>query len=115
MRRTTSLTRFLWRITALLQLCLPLAVSAADAQLEREASSAGGVSHVESSTGKDCARAHQSDCALCQHLASSLTKPDKPAPPIDVARMEPPLVPDGFGRATLRTQRPSLPRAPPNA
>jgi hypothetical protein len=115
MVRATGLTRFLWRLTALLQLCLPLAVSAVDAQLEREASSARAVSHIEASTGQDCARTHQPECALCQHLASSLTKPDKPAPPIAFARVEHPLLRDGHGQATLWAQQPSLPRAPPNA
>jgi hypothetical protein len=112
MRRATGLTRLLWRITALLQLFLPLAISAADAQLEREAAGARAFSHIEATTGKDCARAHSPECALCQHLTSSFTRPGK-TPPVSVRRPELPPVERGAIVVAPRNQRPSLPRAPP--
>ena len=115
MRRPTGLVRTLWRVTALLQLLLPTAVSIADARLERDAMSARAFSHVEATTGKDCARTHRSECALCQHLTTPLTKAEKPAPPLAVARCELPAVASGVARTSSRSQRPSLPRAPPVA
>jgi len=114
MRRSSRLTRFVWRLTALMQLFLPSTVSIADAQLERDSMSERASSHVESSTGKDCARAHQSDCALCQHIATPLTKAEKPAPPLPAGRADRPSA------AALPTyvpgaeRCPTLPRAPPS-
>src|SRR5512132_1936970 len=113
MRRPTGLMRVLWRITILLQLMVPTFVSIADARAERDAMSARAYSHVEATTGDDCARAHKPDCALCQHLTTPLTKAAKPAPPLYTARCTPPAVERSIGTAPARTPRPSLPRAPP--
>src|SRR5215204_5605547 len=113
MRRTTGLMRALWRVTILLQLLLPTFVSIADARAERDAMSARAYSHVEATTGKDCARAHKPDCALCQHLTTPLAKAGKSAPPVFVAHRETPVVDDGIAQVTARSQRPTLPRAPP--
>jgi hypothetical protein len=113
MRRSTRPVRALWRITVLLQLLLPTFVSIADARAERDAMSARAYSHVEATTGKDCARAHKPDCALCQHLSTPLAKAAKPAPPIYNARGELPAVVDGVVRVAAWSQRPTLPRAPP--
>ena len=113
MRRSTGLTRFLWRVTALLQLVLPSVVSVADARLERDATSARATSHVETTTGKDCAPVHSSDCALCQHVITPLAKSQKSAPPSPATRAE---VPAGAFRVACDAapkQRPALPRAPP--
>jgi hypothetical protein len=115
MRRTTGLTRALWRITALLQLLMPSVVSIADAQLERDAMSARAFSHVESTTSKDCVRVHQSDCALCQHLTTPLAKAGKPAPPPFVARAEMPPIAVGVASVSAPAEHPTLPRAPPAA
>ena len=115
MRRTTGLIRTLWRITALLQLVLPTAISYADAQLEREASSARAFSHIEATTTKDCARAHKSDCALCQHLTTPQSKASKPAPPLLVARAELPAIAFSITRVVDTGRQPTLPRAPPVA
>ena len=113
MRRSTGPVRALWRITVLLQLLLPTFVSIADARAERDAMSARAYSHVEATTGKDCAEAHKPDCALCQHLATPLAKAEKPAPPMYTARRELPAVVDGVARGATGSQRPTLPRAPP--
>jgi hypothetical protein len=113
MRRPTGLTRVLWRVAALLQLLVPSVVSIADAQLEREVMSARAYSHVEATTGKDCVRVHRSDCALCQHLTTPLSKADKPAPPFCTARAEVPAVALGVARIVSHATRPTLPRAPP--
>ena len=113
MRRSTCLTRLLWRVTALLQLLLPSVVSVADARLERDAASARAYSHVEATTGKDCARVHTSDCALCQHVITPLAKSQKSAPPSPAARAEVPAVAYRVACETAPKQRPALPRAPP--
>ena len=113
MRRTSGLKRVLWRVTALLQLLVPLVVSVADAKLERDSLSARAYSHVEASTGKDCVRVHSSDCALCQHLTTPLTKAEKPAPPPCTARAEMPAVATEVSRIVADVTRPTLPRAPP--
>jgi len=115
MRRTNGLIRLLWRITALLQLVLPTAISYADSQLQREASSARAFSHIESNTSKDCARVHGSDCALCQHLTTPQSKASKPAPPLLVARAEPPAIAFSITRVVDSAPHPTLPRAPPVA
>lgn len=113
MRRSTGLKRVLWRVTALLQLLMPTAVSIADAQLERDAMSARAFSHVEATTGKDCVRVHQSECALCQHLTTPLAKSGKPAPPVYLARAEMPAMAFGVGFVAAPAHRPTLARAPP--
>jgi hypothetical protein len=113
MRRTTGLMRALWQITVLLQLILPTFVSIADARAERDAMSARAYLHVEGTTGKDCARAHKPDCALCQHLTTPLAKADKPEPPLYAARCAPLAIERSVVPVTARTPRPSLPRAPP--
>jgi hypothetical protein len=113
MRRSTGPVRALWRITVLLQLLLPTFVSVADAKAERDAMSARAYSHVEATTGKDCAQAHKPDCALCHHLTAPFAKAAKPAPPMYAARREFPAVVDGIVRAAAGSQRPTLPRAPP--
>ena len=113
--RRTGLTRFLWRTAALLQLVLPTAISYADSELEREASSAQAFSHVESTTTKDCARIHASGCALCQHLTTPQSKASRPAPPLLVARAELPAVAFSITRVTDSSAQPTLPRAPPVA
>ena len=115
MRRRNGLTRILWRITALFQLVLPTAISYADSQLEREAMSARAFSHVESTTTKDCARVHRSDCALCQHLTTPQSKASKPALPLLVARAELPAVAFSITRVVDSARQPTLPRAPPVA
>jgi hypothetical protein len=115
MRRTTGLTRVLWRITALLQLFLPPAISIADARLEREAASARAFSHIEANTTKDCARVHAADCALCQHLTTPQSKASKPAPPVLVARAELPAIAFSITRVVDTAPQPTLPRAPPVA
>jgi hypothetical protein len=115
MRRTTGLKRALSHATLVLQLLLPTIVSIADARLERDAMSARAHSHVEATTGKDCARAHKSDCALCQHLTTPIAKAAKPEPPIYTDRRERPPLAFGISRASAYAQRPSLPRAPPVA
>src|SRR5215210_7857883 len=98
MRRPNGLTRFLWRVTVLVQLLVPSVVSIADAQLEREAMSARAFSHVEETTSKDCVRVHPTVCALCQHLTTPLSKAEKPAPPACAARAELPSVTVGVAR-----------------
>jgi hypothetical protein len=113
MRRQNGLTRFLWRVTVLVQLLVPSVVSIADAQLERDAMSARAFSHVEATTSKDCVRVHPSTCALCQHLTTPLAKSEKPAPPVCTARAEVPAVASGVGRVVGDSRRPTLPRAPP--
>jgi hypothetical protein len=113
MRRPSGLTRFLWRITVLVQLLVPSVVSIADAQLERDALSARAFAHVEANTTKDCVRVHPTDCALCQHLTTPLAKADKPAPPLSTARGERPAVALGVRLAASGTRRRTLPRAPP--
>jgi hypothetical protein len=113
MRRSSGLTRVLWWFAALLQFFLPSVVAIADAQLEREAVSARAFAHVEAGTGRDCARAHQADCALCQHLTTPFTKPPKPAPPAATAHSQPTVAWTCPWRATSAGQRPTLPRAPP--
>ena len=115
MRRSSSLTRALSHVTLLLQLLLPTVVSLADARLERDAMSARAYSHVEATTGKDCARAHKADCALCQHLTTPIAKSAKAEPPIYAGRSERPAVAFGVSRPSAHDQRPSLPRAPPLA
>jgi len=113
MRRSTGLTRLVWRITALLQLVLPSFVSVADAQLERAAMSARAFSHVEANTGKDCAPVHSPDCALCQHLTSAFAKPGKAPPPIPSIRPDTPGPEGGVSPVAAYEPAPSLPRAPP--
>jgi len=115
MRRSTSLTRALSYVTLLLQLLLPTVVSLADARLERDAMSARAYSHVEATTGKDCARAHKADCALCQHLTTPIAKAAKPALLVRGSRRDRPSVAFRLTRASADAQRPSLPRAPPLA
>ena len=115
MRRRNGLTRILWRITALFQLVLPTAISYADSQLEREALSARAFSHIESTTTKECARVHRSDCALCQHLTTPQSKASKPALPLLVARAELPAVAFSITRVVDSARQPTLPRAPPVA
>ena len=115
MRRSTSLTRALSHVTLLLQLLLPTVVSIADARLERDAMSARAYSHVEATTGKDCARAHKSDCALCQHLTTPSAKSAKAEPPVYAGRSERPVVAFGVSRPSAHAQRPALPRGPPLA
>jgi len=105
--------RALCRITAIIQLVLPMVVSIADAKLEREATSARAYSHVEANTGKDCAPVHRADCPLCQHLTTPITKAAKPAPPLAVARCELAAVARAAGHVWTGAQRPSLPRGPP--
>ena len=105
--------RALSHLTLFLQLLLPTVVSIADARLERDAMSARTHSHVEATTGKDCARAHKADCALCQHLTTPLTKSAKAEPPLYSCRLERPTVAIGVSRPSTHAQRPSLPRAPP--
>ncbi len=113
MRRSSSLARALSRVTLLLQLLLPTVVSIADARLERDAMSARSYSHVEATTGKDCARAHKADCALCQHLTTPLAKAAKGAPPMYAGQCERPAVAFGASPPARQPRRPSLPRAPP--
>ena len=113
MHRSTGLTRILWRVAALLQLVLPSVVSIADARLERDAMSARAYSHVEATTGTDCVRAHPSDCALCQHLTTPLSKAEKPAPPLCTARAEMPAVAFSGLWTDPHAEPPTLPRAPP--
>ena len=115
MRRTTGLKRVLSHATLLLQLLLPTVVSIADARLERDAMSARAYSHVEATTGKDCARAHKADCALCQHLTTPIAKSAKSDPPVYPGQSERPTVAFAVSRASAHDQRPSLPRAPPLA
>ena len=115
MHRSTSLTRALSHVTLLLQLLLPTVVAIADARLERDAMSARAYSHVEATTGKDCARAHKADCALCQHLTTPIAKSAKSEPPVYPGRSERPAVAFEVSRASAHDQRPSLPRAPPLA
>jgi hypothetical protein len=115
MRRSTPFTRALSRVTLLLQLLLPTVVSIADARLERDAMSARAHSHVEATTGKDCARAHKADCALCQHLTTPLAKSAKAEPPVYAGQCERPSVAFVVSRPSAVAERPSLPRAPPIA
>ena len=115
MRRSTALGRALSHVTLLLQLLLPTVVAIADARLERDAMSARAHSHVEATTGKDCARAHKADCALCQHLTTPIAKAAKPEPPFVACRSERPPVAFEISRLSSHAQRPSLPRAPPVA
>ena len=113
MHRSTGLTRILWRVAAILQLVLPSVVSIADARLERDAMSARAYSHAEETTGTDCVRAHQSDCALCQHLTTSLAKFQKQAPPALSIRAESPPIASRVVCDTTSAERLTLPRAPP--
>ncbi|HEX5074741.1 MAG TPA: hypothetical protein VFW03_16100 [Gemmatimonadaceae bacterium] len=113
MCQSSLLTRALSRVTLLLQLLLPTVVSVADARVERDAMSARAYSHVEATTGKDCARAHKADCALCQHLTTPLAKSAKAAPPVAAGRCERPAVSFGVSRLSGHSEGPALPRAPP--
>src|SRR5688572_14612508 len=113
MHRSTGLTRILRRVAAILQLVLPSVVSIADARLERDAMSARAYSHAEETTGTDCVRAHQSDCALCQHLTTALSKAEKPAPPLCAARAEMPAVAFSGTRTDPHAEHATLPRPPP--
>jgi hypothetical protein len=115
MHRSTGLVRVLWQITVLLQLMLPTFVSIADARIERDTMSARAYSHVESQTGKDCARAHKADCALCQHLTTPLTKTAKLAPPPFGVRRERPAAAACVAHVGAWSHAPSLPRAPPTS
>jgi hypothetical protein len=115
MRRPSGLMRAFSRVTLLLQLLLPTVVSLADARLERDAMSARAYSHVEATTGKDCARAHKADCALCQHITTPVAKGAKPPAPLSVARSTLPDIAFVIARVSARAERPSLPRAPPAA
>lgn len=115
MRQAGGLKRAFSQITLLLQLLLPTVVSIADARLERDALSARAYSHVEATTGEDCARVHKADCALCQHLTTPIAKGAKPALPIYGHRGERPPVAFDITRSSSHAQRPSLPRAPPLA
>jgi len=115
MRRSTPLMRVLSHVTLLLQLLLPTVVSIADARLERDAMSARAYSHVEATTGKDCARAHKADCALRQHLTTPLAKSAKTESPTYTGQCERPAVAFVVSRPSALAQRPSLPRAPPIA
>ena len=115
MRRVSGLKRAFSHVTLLLQLLLPTVVSIADARLERDALSARAHSHVEATTGKDCARVHKAECALCQHLTTPIAKAAKPALPMYASRRDRPSVAFGITRASAHAQRPSLPRAPPFA
>jgi len=115
MRRSTALTRALSQVTLLLQLLLPTVVAIADARLERDATSARAYSHVEATTGEDCARAHKADCALCQHLTTPLARAAKAEPRFGACRSERPTVAFELARWSSHAQRPSLPRAPPVA
>ena len=99
----------------MLQLVLPSVVSVADARVEREALSARAYSHVESNTGKDCARVHKADCALCQHLTTPAARPAKAAPPVYVVGCDLPSALSEPARVVTRASRASLPRAPPSA
>lgn len=112
---STGLTRFLWRITALLQLVLPSFVSVAHAQLEREGLTARAFSHVESNTGKDCAPVHSPDCALCQHLTSAFAKPAKTPLPVASVGLDVPLLERCAEAVAGTEQPPRLPRAPPGS
>lgn len=115
MRRASGLKRAFSHVTLLLQLLLPTVVSIADARLERDALSARAYSHVEATTGEDCARAHKADCALCQHLTTPIAKAAKPEPPPYAHGCERPPVAFVIARASAHAERPSLPRAPPFA
>lgn len=115
MPRAVGLKRAFSHITLLLQLLLPTVVSLADAKLERDALSARAYSHVEATTGKDCARVHKSDCALCQHLTTPIAKAAKTELPLYASGRERPSVAFGITRASAHAERPSLPRAPPLA
>ena len=115
MRRSTGLTRLLWRMLALLQLMVPTVVSIADARIERDAASDRAYSHVETTTTKDCVRVHTSDCALCQHLTTSSAKSQKPAPPATTTRAEQPAVQVRVACDVAPSAQPTLPRAPPAA
>jgi hypothetical protein len=115
MRRAGGLKRAFSHVTLLLQLLLPTVVSIADARLERDALSARAHSHVEATTGKDCARIHKAECALCQHLTTPIAKAAKPALPMYAHRRERPSVAFGIARASAHAQHASLPRAPPLA
>ena len=115
MRRASGLKRAFSHVTLLLQLLLPTVVSIADARLDRDALSARAYSHVEATTGKDCARAHKADCALCQHLTTPIARAAKPDLPTYAYGCERPAVAFGISRASAHAQRPSLPRAPPLA
>ena len=115
MRHSTGLKRALSQVTLLLQLLLPTGVSIADARIERDATSARAVSHVESKTSKDCPRAHKADCALCQHVTTPFAKATKPPVPPALARCELPAVTFRAARSAADVQGPSFPRAPPAA
>src|SRR5512147_3035654 len=112
MRRAGDLKRALSHITLLLQLLLPTVVSIADARLERDALSARAYSHVEATTGTDCARVHKADCALCQHLTTPGAKAAKPALPTSAGERETPAQSVGVAPVTADARAPSLPRAP---
>jgi hypothetical protein len=75
--------------------------------------SARAYSHVEATTGKDCAPAHKADCGLCQHLTTPLAKSAKPAPPAYTAGSAQPTIALRVDHAADGRQRPTLPRAPP--
>jgi hypothetical protein len=94
------LKRAFSHITLLLQLLLPTVVSVADAKLERDAVSARAYSHVEATTGKDCARVHKSDCALCRHLTTPSAKSAKTELPVYASGCERPSVAFGITRAS---------------
>src|SRR2546426_7350796 len=111
MHRRSLPVRALWLLAVVLQVGLPPAAAAADAQLD--AAGAHAAAHVESHTTSACARIHAPDCALCHFLtAPALTGRAMPLR-LDVAasRAARPPAPVPFRGARDRFLPP--PRAPP--
>jgi hypothetical protein len=115
MFRVSRLGRFLWHLTAALQLVVPVMVTLADAELERSARSAQAASHIEDHTRKDCAPIHRDDCALCKHLITPFAK--RAPVLLDVPRQLATRATPGALRFRPGTPdgRNDLPRAPPVA
>lgn len=69
-RRLRPLTYFL----ALVQLLLPGALGVVHAMSSR--GHQGSPSHIEETTGRDCAVLHGDDCSICRVLSTGVTKSD---------------------------------------
>src|SRR2546422_11747814 len=111
MHRRSLPVRALWLLAVVLQVGLPAAAAAADAQLD--AAGAHATAHVESHTTSACARIHPPDCAICHLLGAPFTARRAAALRLAIsdARATRPVEPVPVRSALARLFPP--PRAPP--
>jgi len=103
--------RALWLLGTLLQLLLPGAAAWADARLD--AAGAHATAHIESHTGKSCARVHALDCAICHFLTAPAVTGRATVIRLDVAAREAPRPVDPAGTPHALARPHPNPRAPP--